>query len=227
MDGWWCSASGHGSPAMDEDGLGRLQDPRKKKTTIELCGPHSQRPSQRRNPPPSLARIGQSFHSLKKEKKIQHPTQIQIRRRRDDDGSPERRRRPQRRRCPQQTRRGLGCVLPGIPAQAARLPSGLRRRLRPPLRRLDPLPLGAPPPAPPPGPPPWPLVSIPPHGGGPLLLPPAPRGLLFFWKREVLLILDNYIKMIQLYKICPSCCITKMHTAYEKGTKKERENAMT
>ena len=49
----------------------------------------------------------------------------------------------------------------------------------------------------------------------------------FFWKREVLLILDNYIKMIQLYKIHPGLCITKMHIAYEKGTKKKRENAMT
>ena len=49
---------------------------------------------------------------------------------------------------------------------------------------------------------------------------------IFFWKKKVLLILDNYIKMIQLYKIHPGLCITKMHTNYEKETKK-RENAMT
>ena len=42
----------------------------------------------------------------------------------------------------------------------------------------------------------------------------------FFWKREALLIVDNYIK-IQLYNIHPALCINKMHTAYEKG-KKER-----
>ena len=48
----------------------------------------------------------------------------------------------------------------------------------------------------------------------------------FFLKRKVLLILDNYIKMIQLYKIHPGLCITKIHTAYEKKTKK-RENVMT
>ena len=46
----------------------------------------------------------------------------------------------------------------------------------------------------------------------------------FFWKREALLILDNYIKMIQLYKIHPSLCITKMHTAYEKETKKRERH---
>ena len=44
--------------------------------------------------------------------------------------------------------------------------------------------------------------------------------VLFFWKREALLILDNYIKVIQLYKIHPGLCITKIHTAYEKETKK-------
>ena len=37
------------------------------------------------------------------------------------------------------------------------------------------------------------------------------------------MILDNYIKMIQLYKIHPDLCITKMHTAYEKE-KKERHD---
>ena len=47
--------------------------------------------------------------------------------------------------------------------------------------------------------------------------------LHFFWKREALLILDNYIKMIQLYKIHPGLCITKMHTAYEKEIKRRRE----
>ena len=46
-----------------------------------------------------------------------------------------------------------------------------------------------------------------------------------FGKREVLLILDNYIKMIQLYKIHPGLCITNMHIAYEKKTIKK--NAMT
>ena len=46
--------------------------------------------------------------------------------------------------------------------------------------------------------------------------------LFFFLKREALLILDNYIKMIQLYKIHPGLCITKMHTTYEKGIKKKR-----
>ena len=30
--------------------------------------------------------------------------------------------------------------------------------------------------------------------------------------------------MIQLYKIHPGLCITKMHTAYEKGKKKERHD---
>ena len=50
-------------------------------------------------------------------------------------------------------------------------------------------------------------------------------GLHFFLKREVLLVLDNYIKVIQLYKIHPDLCITKMHTAFEKETKKE--SAMT
>ena len=40
--------------------------------------------------------------------------------------------------------------------------------------------------------------------------------IFFFWKREALLILDNYIKMIQLYKIHPVLYITKMHIAYEK-----------
>ena len=49
--------------------------------------------------------------------------------------------------------------------------------------------------------------------------------LIFFWKKEALLILDNYIKMIQLYKIHSGLCITKMHTAYEKETKKK--NVMT
>ena len=34
------------------------------------------------------------------------------------------------------------------------------------------------------------------------------------------MILDNYTKMIQLYKIYPDLCITKMHTAYEKNKKK-------
>ena len=43
---------------------------------------------------------------------------------------------------------------------------------------------------------------------------------IFFWRREVLLILNNYIKIIQSYKIQPGLCITKMHTAYEKETKK-------
>ena len=50
-------------------------------------------------------------------------------------------------------------------------------------------------------------------------------GLHFFLKREVLLVSDNYIKVIQLYKIHPGLCITKMHTAYEKRTKKK--NTMT
>ena len=47
--------------------------------------------------------------------------------------------------------------------------------------------------------------------------------MAFFLKGEILLILDNYIKMIQLYKIHPDLCITKMHTAYEKE-KKERHD---
>ena len=36
------------------------------------------------------------------------------------------------------------------------------------------------------------------------------------------MISDNYIKMIQLYKIHPDLCITKMYTAYEK--KRERHD---
>ena len=42
----------------------------------------------------------------------------------------------------------------------------------------------------------------------------------FFLENEALLILDNYIKIIQLYKIHLGLCITKMYTAYEKGKKK-------
>ena len=38
------------------------------------------------------------------------------------------------------------------------------------------------------------------------------------------MILDNYIKMIQLYKIHPSLCIIKIHTAYEKEKKRERHD---
>lgn len=92
---------------------------------------------------------------------------------RSDGASPEQRRRPGPEPQP-----GLACVLPRLPAQAARLPPGLRRRLRPPLRGMDALALGAPPPAPPQRPPkPGPLVPVARHGGGALLLPPAPRGL--------------------------------------------------
>jgi len=43
---------------------------------------------------------------------------------------------------------------------------------------------------------------------------------IFFLEKGSLLILDNYIKVIQLYKIQPGLCITKMHTAYEKETKR-------
>ena len=46
----------------------------------------------------------------------------------------------------------------------------------------------------------------------------------FFLEKKVLLILDNYIKMIQLYKIHPGLCITKMHTAYEKEIKKRERH---
>jgi hypothetical protein len=63
----------------------------------------------------------------------------------------------------------LGRLLPGLPTQAACLPPGLRRRLRPPVRRMDPFPLGAPPPSPPLRPRPGPLVPFRRHGGRPLL----------------------------------------------------------
>ena len=38
------------------------------------------------------------------------------------------------------------------------------------------------------------------------------------------MILDNYIKMIQLYKIHPSLCITKIDTAYEKEKRREHHD---
>ena len=46
----------------------------------------------------------------------------------------------------------------------------------------------------------------------------------FFFKREILLILNNYIKIIQLYKIHSGLCITKIHIAYEKETKKRERH---
>ena len=49
------------------------------------------------------------------------------------------------------------------------------------------------------------------------------RSDFFFWKRELLLILNNYIKMIQLCKIQSGFYITRMHTA---KIKKQKENAM-